>query len=56
MTQQAKSEEQLFRDEFEVLSVGSDEYAFTIPTIIEKVIKPLPQRDAYWTSGQGMAI
>ncbi|MBI5929041.1 MAG: class I SAM-dependent methyltransferase [Chloroflexi bacterium] len=53
MTQQPKSEDQLFRDEFEVLSVGSDEYAFTVPTVINTVIKPLPQRDAYLDIGAG---
>ncbi len=53
MTQQTKPEDQLFREEFEILSVGSDEYAFTVPTIIEKVIKSLAQRDVYLDVGAG---
>lgn len=53
MTQQPKPEDQRFRDEFEPLSTGSDEYAFTIPTIIEKVIKPLAHHEAYLDIGAG---
>jgi SAM-dependent methyltransferase len=50
---QKRPEDQLFREEFEVLSTGSDEYAFTVPTIIENVIKRLPKREAYLDIGAG---
>lgn len=48
-----KTKDQAFRDEFEVLSVGSDEYAFTIPTIKSSVIDLLPRRERYLDVGAG---
>jgi SAM-dependent methyltransferase len=47
------NKDQAFREEFEVLSTGTDEYAFTIPTIRSTVIDQLPQRELYLDVGAG---